>query len=49
MMPLNRAKVQVNAIIWMCIQFVSSRLRRASERYAALGRCTSKKPAPGAA
>jgi hypothetical protein len=32
MMLLKRAKVQVNAIISVCIQFVPGRLRRAWER-----------------
>jgi hypothetical protein len=32
MTPLKRAKVQVNAIISMCILFVPGRLRRARER-----------------
>lgn len=48
MMPLKRAKVQVNAIISTCIQFVPGRWRRARERvrHARSVHETSRPPAP---
>jgi hypothetical protein len=49
MMRLKRVKVQVNAIISLCIQFVPGRLRRAWERVRKCSLGARDEPGPCAA